>query len=208
LFRVPSLLVTNSRTVIFNYHLIFMDLLAAVSALADFDGIPGGQGKSSCRSDQDDTLADFSNWGPSVDIAAPGVCILSTYLNGGYAGGYSGTSMASPHVAGALAVLASHKQYTVDQMYGLLLEFGNDDWTDGSPDNGNPKEPLLDMTNLPDPVMVPVSVDEAPSQAPDGGGGGGDPPVDCASSGQSCKGNVICCTGSCVNKGRGNHVCE
>ena len=56
----------------------------AVSAFADFDGQPGGGAVATCRSDVDDTFADFSNFGPDVDIAAPGVCIRSTLPGGGY----------------------------------------------------------------------------------------------------------------------------
>ena len=77
--------------------------VVAVSAIADSDGQPGGAGGSpSCRADQDDTFADFSNFGSIVDVAAPGVCILSDNLGGGLTVA-SGTSMATPHVAGVFA---------------------------------------------------------------------------------------------------------
>ncbi len=72
--------------------------------------------------DRADRLASFSNYGATtVDVAAPGVGILSTVPNGRYAS-YSGTSMATPHVAGTIALMAAaNPQATAAQLKSALL---------------------------------------------------------------------------------------
>jgi subtilisin family serine protease len=73
--------------------------------------------------DRNDGLASFSNYGAtSVDLAAPGVSILSTVLGSNY-GSKSGTSMATPHVAGMAALLKSEESaLTPAQVKDLLLQ--------------------------------------------------------------------------------------
>jgi subtilisin family serine protease len=67
-----------------------------------------------------DTRVSFSNVGDYVDIAAPGVSIYNTYKNGSYA--YeSGTSQATPHVAGLAALIwARYPNYTAAQVRALI----------------------------------------------------------------------------------------
>ena len=115
-----------------------------VSALADFNGQPGGGAAATCRADQDDTFADFSNFGSDVDLIAPGVCITSSAPGGGLAT-FSGTSMASPHVAGAAALYKStHPSATPAQVRTALRNAGNLNWNNGD-DGDSTKEPLLNV---------------------------------------------------------------
>ncbi len=77
--------------------------------------------------------AEFSSVGPTTislrlkpDVSAPGVDILSSVLGGGYAS-FSGTSMATPHVAGAAALLRQrHPAWSVEQLKSALVQSGGD----------------------------------------------------------------------------------
>jgi subtilisin family serine protease len=73
-----------------------------------------------------DSLSSFSNYGlTSVDLGAPGSAIYSTTPNNTYAT-YSGTSMASPHVAGAAALLWSQNPtWTAQQVKDALMNTGD-----------------------------------------------------------------------------------
>ncbi len=76
--------------------------------------------------DINDEHADFSNVGAGLDIAAPGVGILSSTMGASF-DSWDGTSMASPQVAGVAALLASQglgRRAIVDTMLGTAHDLG------------------------------------------------------------------------------------
>ncbi len=76
--------------------------------------------------DSSDILASFSGKGNAVDITAPGVNILSSWLGTSYATA-SGTSMATPMVSGTVALIKSaHPTYTVAQTQNALFKTAKD----------------------------------------------------------------------------------
>lgn len=152
-----------------------------VTALCDTDGLSGGLGAPGPSNyGLDDTRANFSNFssiysgvaadnpvsspGGMVDLAAPGVAIYSTFKDGGYST-QSGTSMASPHAAGAVALyIAQYGRATnAAQVYGIRQAIINcaapmSSWGFNPP---NPvtysySEPLLTVDHFGSPLKYPT----------------------------------------------------
>ncbi len=145
----------------------FIDELITVSAYLDFDGAMTSH----------DRYAGFSNWGPGVDIGAPGVRIWSTLPDRQYAR-WNGTSMAAPFVTAAAAVIVQTENVGPQGVRDRLLAAARTSYTGRGGDH--PERLLL---------------------IPDGSGGCGDSlclgdetdescPADCGCAASACDGDA------------------
>jgi len=137
------------------------DEVITVAALSDFDGVPGSFSVQSAvvgcappdGTEKDDTFARYSNFGTAVDIVAPGTCIKSLAPGAGATvrtAVMSGTSMATPHVTGAVALyLAAHPDTSADRVRRQVIASGTLDWAWGTdPDRtAHPGRPLLRLVD-------------------------------------------------------------
>ena len=192
--------VNNNQYNIKHYPALLSDVIT-VSAMADYDGLPGSlSNPNACpheKGEHDDRLMgaatginaddEFatlgSNYGPEVDITAPGSCIFSTWspnVNfnsydipyGSTYGFMNGSSVASALVAGAAADIAAqsnpNSRADVENIKAALIAGGNYNWEDlgNEPQAVSPdgvKEPLLDMHNLLAPLPPSCVSHSAPT---------------------------------------------
>lgn len=134
---------------------------------------------SVAATDETDTLATFSNYGAtSVAIGAPGVGVWSS-VPGGY-DDLNGTSMATPHVAGTLALmLAVAPTRTSDELKSVLLDTGDavaslsGKTFSGKRVNAYAAVQALQEVIVPAPEPAPQVEKEKPRRRGGGGGGGG-----------------------------------
>jgi serine protease len=171
---------------------------------------PGGLNVSNivtvAATDSGDAMAYFSNYGSSkCDLGAPGVNIYSTWLSTGY-NTISGTSMATPHVAGVLALtLAGNPALSmaglIDQVLANVDPIAS---MDGNTNTGGRLNAYRAVANDPNPAYVPDRDGDGivnwrdncpyvanPSQADANGDGVGDacPPSTTACPGGGCAGS-------------------
>lgn len=120
--------------------------------------------------DENGKVASFSSRGPEVDICGPGVNILSTYRDGGYAK-LSGTSMATPFVSGVVALLLSTGVKLSPRALLEMLRRTAKTWQPGEDGDGSgigliDPGALLIPKPIPPPVVAPSPIDNSVSVGP------------------------------------------
>jgi subtilisin family serine protease len=105
-----------------------------------------------------DARASYSNFGPCVDIFAPGSGILSAWWTSPTATNtISGTSMASPHVAGAAALLLAADPAATPGTIAARLTANATPSVVSSPGNGSPNLLLASLSLTPTPITLPTA---------------------------------------------------
>ena len=142
----------------------------AISAGVTFAVAAGNSGADACSTspastpnaltvgatESNDYRASYSNYGSCLDIFAPGSGIFSSYIgsSNSYAS-LSGTSMASPHVAGVAAlILGSYPTYSPSQVRSAMLAGGTANIVVG-PGTGSPNVLLTNMFTTSETVVTP-----------------------------------------------------
>lgn len=177
----------TKKAVIEAYEAGIVVICAAGNESADLVGFPARleQAIAVAAVDSNEEKANFSNKGSALDFAAAGVRILSTYTNNTYAE-LSGTSMASPQIAGIAAlVLSEHKNRDIpsstpinnpedlrEHIRKISVDLGTQghdtEFGDGLPVFGRINEPIIivEPPPLPDPKPEPIP-DPKPKPQPD-----------------------------------------
>lgn len=127
--------------------------------------------------------ASFSNYGPEVELAAPGDVIYSLQLGGGYRY-MTGTSMSAPHVSGLAAILLDYvagADSVRNLMASTALDIGPAGWDEFSGAGLIQMDSALAQVTSPRPTFTPTNTSTATltptfTVTPLAGGGGGSSP--------------------------------
>ena len=116
---------------------------------------------------RDDGRASFSNYGRCVDVFAPGVDVLSSVNTGDTASDtFSGTSMASPHVAGVVARFLGQRPGATPQQAALAVTMFATRNVVGNPGSGSPNRLLFATLGDPgNPTPLPTATPPPPPPA-------------------------------------------
>lgn len=132
--------------------------VVTVGAISDFDGVAGARSTRTRASgcslpsgrERDDRFASYSNHGSAVDVVAPGTCVRSLAPSTGSTittAFMTGTSMATPHVSGAIArYLATHPDGG-DAVRSRLVAAASLDWLTAS-------DPVLEADSRATPLRL------------------------------------------------------